>query len=122
MRTFPSSVSFNAGTSDADSIIRTKNPGAKLNSQYQITVFSDYATFESNYQGVWNNTSAYSVGNIVIYNNTYYESISAVPQNSFNYNSSPDQSSDWTLYYPFAYPGYVSISGVDASQIFYIQN
>jgi hypothetical protein len=116
-----STVVWDAGTSDADSIIRVKNPGSKQNLEYQITVFSDYDTFESNYQGVWNNTSAYSVGNIVIYNNTYYESISAVPQNSFNYNPSPDQSSDWTLYYPFAYPGYVSIAGVDASQISYIQ-
>ena len=116
-----SSVVWDAATSQGDSIIRIKNPGSKQNSQYSITVFSDYSSFESNYVGTWDNSTAYSSGNIVTYFNNYYEAINSIPSGSLNPNLSPVESDDWVLYYPFSYPGYVSIGGVDASQISYIQ-
>jgi len=115
-------TSTSASASNSDAIIRIKNPGSNQNFQYSISVFSDYPAFESNYQGTWDNTSAYSVGDIVTYNNSYYEASSAVAQNPYNTNLPPTESGDWTSYYPFEYPGYVSIGGVDASQISYIQN
>ena len=117
-----STVVWDTATSQSDSIIRIKNPGSNQNSQYSITVFSDYQNFENNYQGVWNNKSAYSVGNIVTYLNTYYEATSSITSQTLNPNLPPTESDDWTLYYPFSYPGYVSIGGVDASQISYIQS
>ena len=117
-----STVVWDTGTSSGTSIIRIKNPGQKLNSQYSITVFSDYAGFELNYQGIWNNKSAYSSGQIVTYNNTYYVSVSSVPSNSFGNNVPPSESIDWNLYYPFEYPGYLEIGGTDASEISSIQS
>lgn len=112
-----STVVWDSATSDNDSIIRIKNSGAKQNSEYSISVFSDYDSFLSFYQGTWNNKSSYSVGQIVDFNNNYYIASSSVPSNSFGNNISPDISSDWDSYYPFQYSGYVSIGGVDASQI-----
>lgn len=117
-----STVVWDTGSSDGTSIIRVKVPGSNLNSQYSITVFSDYESFESNYQGIWNNKSAYSLGQIVSFNNSYYVSISSIPSNSFGTNVSPLESSDWELYYPFEYSGYLGIGGVDVSQISYVQN
>ena len=116
-----STVVWDTATSQADSIIRIKNPGSKQNSQYSITVFSDYQDFENNYQGVWNNKSSYSIGNVVTYFDVYYKATSSIPSQTLNPNLPPTESDDWTLYYPFSYSGYVSIGGVDASQISYIQ-
>lgn len=113
-----STVVWDAGSSQGTSIIRIKNPGQKLNPQYSISVFSDYDSFLASYQGSWNNKFPYSVGQIVIYNNNYYESVSSVPQNTYGVNASPDISSDWTPYYPFPHSGYLEIGGIDASQVF----
>lgn len=119
-----SNVVWDTATSNSDSIIRVKNPGSKQNSQYLITVFSDYPTFESNYAGTWDNSSSYSAGNIVTYLNTYYQASTSIPSGSTNPNQNrpPTESGEWSLYYPFSYPGYVNINGVDASQISYVQS
>lgn len=106
----------------SDAIIRVKNPGAKQNLQYSISVFSDYPDFESRYRETWNNKLVYSPGDIVVYSNAYYETPAGVPVNNYGTNLSPLESDDWTDYYPFTFPGYVSIDGVDASQISYVQN
>ena len=106
----------------SDSIIRIKNPGAKQNLQYSITVFSDYEDFEPRFNGTWDNDSAYSAGDIVVYSNNYYEAVNAIPFNPYGTNLPPGESDDWTSYYPFSYSGYVNIGGVDASQISYVQN
>jgi len=117
-----STVVWDAGNSSGTSIIRVKNPGENLNSQYSITVFSDYQDFESRYQGLWNNKSAYTVGQIVVYNNYYYEVLTAIDYNSYGTNLPPSNSASWTSYYPFNYSGYVEIGGTDASQISSVQN
>lgn len=106
----------------SDSIIRIKNPGSKQNLQYSISVFSDYNDFELRYRGTWNNKSAYASGEIVVYSNNYYEALNSISLNSYGTNLPPGESDDWTPYYPFSYPGYVNIGGVDASQISYVQN
>ena len=105
----------------SDSIIRIKNPGSKQNSQYSISVFSDYSDFEIRYRETWDNKSSYLAGEIVVYNNNYYEASNAVPLNPYATNLPPTESDDWIPYYPFSYPGYVNIGGVDASQISYVQ-
>jgi hypothetical protein len=112
-----STVVWDTGSSEGTSIIRIKNPGQNSNSQFSITVFSDYETFESNYQGLWNNNSAYSPGNIVVYGGRYYELVSSVSYNPYGPNLSPSESSSWIDYYPFSYSGYVDIEGTDASTI-----
>ncbi len=117
-----STVVWDAGSSQGTSIIRIKNPGQNLNDQYSVTVFSDYENFVLRDQGVWNNKSEYSIGQIVSYGNNYYESVLEVPSNSYGVNVSPDLSVSWTPYYPFPYPGYLDIGGVDASQIYSIKN
>ena len=106
----------------SDSIIRIKNPGAKQNLQYSISVFSDYSDFEVRFRETWNNKSAYVVGEIIVYDNNYYESTSSISLNPYGTNLPPGVSDDWIPYYPFSYPGYVNIGGVDASQISYVQN
>ena len=106
----------------SDSIIRIKNPGSKQNTQYSISVFSDYPDFESRFRGTWNNKSVYSVGEIVVYSNSYYETSNSIPLNVYGTNLPPGESDDWAPYYPFSFPGYVSIGGVDASQISSVQN
>lgn len=115
-------VFWDSSSSANDSIIRVKNPGSNQNSEYSITVFSDYTLFESNYFGNWNNTTTYSVGNIVIHDGSYWELSTAVTQSIGGVNLPPTESDDWISYYPFEYSGYVSIGGVDASQISYDQN
>ena len=117
-----STVVWDTGSSRGSSIIRVKNPGQKLNFQYSVTVFSDYESFESIYRGSWNNKSSYSIGDVVIYNGTYYESVSLVDSNPYGTNIPPPETASWIKYYPFQYSGYVKIGGVDASQIFYNQN
>ena len=122
-----STVVWDTGSSQnlvtgSDSIIRIKNPGAKQNLQYSISVFSDYSDFEVRFRETWNNKSAYATGGIVVYDNNYYESTSSISLNPYSANLPPGVSDDWTPYYPFSYSGYVNIGGVDASQISYVQN
>jgi hypothetical protein len=117
-----STVVWDTGSSTGTSIVRVKNPGENLNTQFSVTVFSDYEDFESRYQGLWNNKSAYSVGQIVDSDNTYYEVLVAVDANSYGTNLPPSISDDWTKYYPFIQAGYLEIGGVDVSLISSVQN
>jgi hypothetical protein len=120
-----SSVLYDVDTSTMDyaqqngsSIIRVKNPGLYGNDSYSISIFDDYSGFSKKYRGSWDNTTAYSVDDIVLYNNTYYSTSSwSGPTGGNQFTTSPDSSTNWTEYSTFSYPGYVKINGTDASEL-----
>ena len=111
---------WDSAPSETYSIIRAKSSGSALNELLSISVFSDYNTFESLYNGVWNNSSAYSLGEIVYYLGNYYEAIqniSAPASTSFN-DSPVDDLVNWTPYYTYSREGDIKIAGTDASDLF----
>lgn len=98
--------------------IRVKNTGSAQNTSYQVAVFSDYEAFENFYSGIWNNTSSFSIGEIVFYSGKYFESISNISSPlPGNFNSNPEISSDWVSYNTFEEQGYIKIGGIDASAL-----
>jgi hypothetical protein len=98
--------------------IRIKNVGFSQNTVYRVAVFSDYPGFENSYAGIWDNTSSFSIGDIVYYSDKYFESISNIVSPSpGNFNQNPEISSSWIPYYTFSEPGYIKIGGVDASTL-----
>lgn len=115
-------VVWDTGASDGTSIIRIKNPGQNQNSEYFISVFSNYSDFISQYAGIWNQFSGYSLNQIVLVGKNYFKSNSTIPANQYGSNVSPTNSPDWDVYFPFEFSGYLDIKGVDASEISSIQN
>lgn len=112
------SATWDAGTNLSSSVIRLKDHGTYGNTSYSVSVFDNYSYFDGNFQGEWDNTSAYSIGSIVIYNENYYQSINTVSVPSpGNFNDSPDVSNSWNSYNTFSSPGYLKINGQEASTI-----
>jgi hypothetical protein len=112
------SATWDAGTNLSSAVIRLKDYGTYGNTSYSVSVFDNYSYFESNFQKEWNNTSAYSIDGIVIYNGYYYQANTAVSVPSpGNFNDSPDVSNDWDNYITFSNSGYLKINGQDASTI-----
>lgn len=112
-----SDVVWNSAPSGSTSVIRIKASGTKVNDQYRVVVYDDYASFESLYIGVWDNTRSYSIGNVVLSSGLYYQATSNIPAaipGSQNMDPSLDSSS-WQLYSTFSQSGFVKIAGVDAS-------
>lgn len=113
-----SDVVWDSASSQNSSIIRVKNAGSKENGQFKIAVFSDYASFETNYAGIWSNTSAYLTGQIVSYDDFYFKSLTNIPAPiSGNLNLPPEVGTDWEQYFTFTASGVLKIADVDASQI-----
>lgn len=109
-------ISWDTGSNDGYTVIRLKNPGEYGNSSFFLSVFDDYLNFETAYKKEWSNTDSYSVGDIVIYLNKYYECNSPIPSPPIgNFNSSPESSTSWDPYYTFSPSNYIKIKGVDAS-------
>jgi hypothetical protein len=114
-----SDVVWNSAPSSSTSVIRTKASGKKLNSQFKVVVYDDYAGFTSSYMGVWNNTSGYSTNNVVLYANTYYKAknnISPATPGSPYKDPSLD-TSNWETYSTFSQSGYIKIAGKDVSTL-----
>ena len=112
------SATWDAGTNLSSAVIRLKDYGTYGNESYSISVFDNYSYFENNFQKEWNNSSAYSLNNIVIYNGYYYKANTAISvPTPGTFNDSPDTSSDWNLYFTFSSTGYIKVNGVDASNL-----
>jgi len=96
------SVYWDSATSYSSSIIRIKIPGSNANSQFSVSVFSDYASFSSRFLGYFDEDYIYSAGDIVI-------------DRSGNYLEYTGSS--WINYVTFDpnTPGYGKIFGVDFS-------
>ena len=112
-----SDVVWDSAPSSSTSVIRAKAAGKKVNSTFKVVAYEDYASFESAYVGLWNNTSAYSSGDVVISSDVYYQAknnILAATPGSENLLP-PSDSTNWELYYTFSTSGIVKISGIDAS-------
>jgi hypothetical protein len=109
-------TSWDTGSNEGYTIVRLKNTGIYGNSSFFVSVFDDYEGFKSVYKGQWNNISSYSLGDVVLYSNKYYQSNSIIPSPSIgNFNSSPDESSLWEPYYTFSPSDYLKIKGIDIS-------
>jgi hypothetical protein len=110
-------ATWESGYNLNSSIIRLKDSGTYGNEAYSISVFDDYDSFISNFKGNWSNTSSYSSGDVVLYNDSYYSAISNIsspPPGSFNVTP---LISGWSEYSTFSNAGYIKINGIDASQI-----
>jgi hypothetical protein len=108
-------ITLNSGQDEGSSIICVKNPGEYSNSAYSLSIFDNYDLFQSSYKGVWNNTSSYSIGDIVSYMGYYYEAQSSVIPPTGGMTNSPDANSSWSFYYTFSTPGLIEINDIDAS-------
>lgn len=114
-----SDVVWDSASNSSTSIIRAKSSGKEINSQFKIAVFDDYPGFTASYMGVWNNTSGYSINNIVLYLNTYYKAIDnilpATPGSP--YNDPNLDTLNWEIYSTFSQSNYIKIAGRDVSSI-----
>lgn len=113
-------ITWDSGYDSASSVIRLKNPGSYGNTQYSISVFDDYTSFLSVYKGNWSNSQSYSIGDVVLYDDSYYSSNLAIPSSGGS-NLSPGGTA-WSPYKTFNESGYVKINGIDASAINYNTN
>jgi hypothetical protein len=110
-------VTVESGVNINSSIVRLRDTGTFGNDTYSFSIFSDYNDFETRYQGTWDNTSSYSVNDIVMYNRRYYTtSVIINPPSPGSFNVDPI-SANWNTYNTFTYPGYVKINGTDAYDI-----
>jgi len=111
---------WDCATSDNSVVIASKSSGYSLNRNFSIVLYEDYDSFNSSYAGVWNGTSAFSLGDIVFYAGKYYEvtESTGIPSaTSSSPNNPPNvDSNDWSPYSTFSSEGYVKIGGVDASE------
>ena len=107
------------GKSGESAIIRVKNSGLYGNTSYSISIFDNYSVFVEKYKGAWDNTTAYQMDDVVLYNDTYYSLAPSWvgPTAGIQFTTSPDNSAGWNEYSTFTYPGYVKINGIDASEI-----
>jgi len=110
---------WDSAPSTSYSIIRSKSAGSSLNSLISVSVFDDYANFESKYNGVWNNSLAYSIGDVVYYFGKYYEALQNVAAPvSGSFNDSPvDDVLSWEVHYTYSRSGDIEIAGIDVSDI-----
>jgi hypothetical protein len=110
-------VTVESGVNLNSSVIRLRDSGTFGNDLYSISIFGNYSDFESRYKGIWDNTSSYSVNDIVKYDGYYYTTASIInAPSSGNFNLNPI-SAGWNKYDTFTYPGYVKINGIDAYEI-----
>ena len=114
-----SDVVWDSAPSSSTSVIRTKASGTKVNREYRVVIYDDYATFESEYVGLWNNTSGYSTGDVVMSQNNYYKAkINISPSTPGSPNADPAiDTTSWEIYSTFSQSGFVKIGGVDASTL-----
>lgn len=110
-------VTIDTGENDSSCVIRVKNPGEFGNTNYSISVFDNYDDFTNKYSGVWNNTRSYSIGDVVLYNNVYYEASTSITPPTGSVSISPNLDNDWILYNTFSESGVIEINGTDASSI-----
>lgn len=97
------SISWDSATSYGSSITRIKIPGSSSNSEFSVSVFSDYDYFASRFMGYLDDSATYSSGDIVINSNRDY----------LEYDGS-----NWIEYRTFdpGKSGYGKIFGLDFSQ------
>lgn len=113
-----STLVWDSGTVSSTSVIRVKNPNDSGNSTYYVSVFDDYDYFDSKYQFVWSSSASYLAGDIVRYSGVYYQALNNISASASSSNVNPDDNNtDWEIYYSFTTSGYVSIKGVDASNV-----
>jgi hypothetical protein len=110
-------VTIDTGQNESSCIIRVVNPGEYGNENFSISVFDDYDTFISFYTGAWNNTKNYSIGDVVLYFDSYYVALNVVSPPVGGTTVSPDLNSSWRLYNTFSKPGIIQINDIDASNI-----
>ncbi len=109
---------IDSGYDASSSILRVKNPGTYGNTEFSISIFDDYKSFESKYAGTWDNKTTYSADSIVLYDGNYYKASGSVgPTGGNQFSANPEQTTLWQEYSTFSYPGYVKINGTDASQL-----
>ena len=109
-------TSWDTGSNEGYTIIRLKNTGVSGNETFYVSVFDDYQNFTPLFKKGWDNTSPYSLGDIVIYSNKYYQANTSISSPSLgNFNDSPDLSNDWDPYYTLSQSGYLKIKGEDPS-------
>jgi hypothetical protein len=115
-------TTMETGIEQSSAITRVKNPGLYGNTAYSIAIFSDYDAFVTEYKGTWDNTTSYSISDIVLYNGVYYSTTANIYPASPAWGSgqfaiAPSDSDYWNPYNTFEYPGYIKINGTDVSQI-----
>lgn len=101
------------GSTGSVCVIKVKNQSELTNGSYSVTPFDDYDYFESKYKSQHSKFSSYAIGDIVKYNNSYYQALSAIPESTNGTNDLPNDSASWTEYYPFSKTGYIKIKGSD---------
>ena len=109
-------ATIESGTNINSAIIRLRDSGTFGKDTYSMSVFDNYSDFETRYRGTWDNESGYVIGDIVMYNFEYYIIPSNIPAAPGTFNTDP-VSSGWLKYNTFSSAGYISINGVDASDI-----
>ena len=111
-------TSWDTGSNEGYTTVRLKNTGTYGNSSFFVSVFDDYSNFELIYKKEWNNTDPYTLGDVVIYLDKYYQAnVSISSPLVGNFNSNPLDSSSWDPYYTFSSPGYLNVKGTDASTL-----
>ena len=114
-----SEVIWDSAPSENNSVIKIKNAGSKENTTFKIGVFSDYASFSLADKGIWDNSSAYLLGDIVNYDDVYYKAnnnISAPAPGTFSLTPA-DNPSNWSTYLTFGEAGFIKIGNFDASTL-----
>lgn len=110
-------VVWNSGSNGNHSVIRVSSPGNFGNDNFSLSVFDNYSFFESNYKGIWNSSESYSTGDIIMFENNYFQSSTYIPAPSpFQSNPQPGGTS-WTPYKTFTGSGYLEIFGTDAFEL-----
>ena len=100
-------------------VIRSNSQSGLANSSYSVTVFDEYDYFVSKYKSIHSQFSAYSVGDIVKYENKYYQCILAISQSTTGDGALPTNTTYWSEYYTFSKPGYLKIKGSDPAGLNY---
>jgi len=109
-------IIWDTGSNGNYSIIRVTSSGTFGNDNFSITAFDNYSAFTQVYKGTWSNISGYTSGDVVLYNNNYFEANINIPASSSSLNTEPG-GTVWNPYNTFSSSGYVEICGVDASEI-----
>lgn len=111
-------VTIDSGQNESSCVIRVVNPGTYGDQNFSISVFDDYENFEKVYKGIWNSTTSYNIGDVVLYSNIYYRALTSVIPPVGGTTVSPDTNTSWEFFYTFSAPGVIQINDVDASEIY----
>lgn len=101
LRSFGNTL-WESGISENSSITRIRVPGEESNSNYSVSVFSNYTSFISSYRGAFDSTYLYVEGDITI----------DTSDNYLKYNGY-----EWVKYNTFPEEGYGSIMDVNFSDL-----